>query len=239
MNASQLNKLRDQIKVKVAFQKQSGALTAIGLQEKRSWFGNPFLYSDFRTMAAVYSVFAKDKPKSAETQAILNYILAGAGESGWGDTYTNSEVLASLVDALRATSRKSSVAELWDGKAWRSLDSGGKAIVRLAVASDAPLKARLKSFDPKAPPSLIMQTDYVPAAPGSQLAGGQFGLRGHARAIGLTEKATPLPRAIPPTPASRSHWPWATSSKITCACSTPRTERSRPSACLSPPASSR
>jgi uncharacterized protein YfaS (alpha-2-macroglobulin family) len=169
--AGALNRLRDGLYKQVAFQKQSGSLVVVGLQEKRSWFGNPFLYSDYRTMAALYSVYAKDKPKAPETQALLDYILAGAGESGWGDTYTNTVVLSSLAEALRNGPRKAAVAELWDGQAWRALDGGGKAIAKLSFYSDAPLKARMKSFDPKAPPTLVFVTDYVPAVPGSKLAG--------------------------------------------------------------------
>jgi uncharacterized protein YfaS (alpha-2-macroglobulin family) len=170
VNASQVQKLRDKLLKQVAFQKQASGLVVVGLQEKRSWFGNPFLYSDFRTMAAVYSVYAKDRPKAAETKAILDYILAGAGESGWGDTYTNSCVLSSLAEALKGGARKSGVAEIWDGKAWKSLDGGGKAIVKISLSSDLPLKARLKSFDTRNPPSLLLETSYVPAAPGSSLA---------------------------------------------------------------------
>lgn len=163
-----LNRLRDSIYKQVAFQKQSGALVVAGLQEKRSWFGNPFLYSDYRTMAAIYSVYSKDRPKGAEAQAVLDYILAGAGESGWGNTYTNTVVLASLVEALRNAPPKANIAEVWDGKSWLTLDGTGKAIAKLSLYSDSPLKARMKAFDPKAPPSLVFETSYVPAAPGSR-----------------------------------------------------------------------
>jgi hypothetical protein len=175
IGAAQLGRLRDRITQAVVFQKQAKGLVVAGLQAKRSWFGNPFLYSDYRTMAEIYAVFAKDRPKAGETRAILDYILAGATESGWGDTYTNTVVLTTLVDALKDGPRRPAVAELWDGKAWRALEGGGKAIVKLAVASDSVLKVRMKSFDQKNPPSLLLDTSYVPAAPGSQIAAANAG----------------------------------------------------------------
>jgi hypothetical protein len=139
------------------------------LQEKRSWFGNPFLYSDNRTMAAIYSVYAKDRPKAAETKAILDYLLKTAGEDGWGDTYTNSCVLTSIAEALKNGTRSTGAAEIWDGKAWRTVDAGGKAIAKLTIGSDVPLKARLKG-SPKSGLSLLLETSYVPALPGSKVA---------------------------------------------------------------------
>jgi alpha-2-macroglobulin len=167
VNGSLLGKLRDKLLKQVAFQRQGGALVVAGLQEKRSWFGNPFLYSDNRSMAAIYSVYAADRPKAVETKAILDYLLAAAGESGWGDTYTNTCVLGSLAESLKGKGRIPASAELWDGKAWRLVDTGGKALVKLTLYSDSPLKARLKGG--KGSPSLLLETSYVPALPGSKV----------------------------------------------------------------------
>jgi uncharacterized protein YfaS (alpha-2-macroglobulin family) len=170
VNAGQLQKLRDGLLKQVAFQRQGIALVVAGLQEKRSWFGNPFLYSDNRTMAALYSVYAADKPKAAETKAILDYLVAAAGESGWGDTYTNSCVLSSIASALKSGVRGSGQAEIWDGKAWKALDAKDKAVAKVTLYSDAPLKARIKNPGSKAAPTLLLETSYVPALPGSKVA---------------------------------------------------------------------
>jgi uncharacterized protein YfaS (alpha-2-macroglobulin family) len=120
-------------------------------------------------MAAVYSVYAKDRPKAAETKAILAYLMDGAGERGWGDTYTNTCVLKSLTEAIKGGTRGSGAAEIWDGKAWTTVDLKGKAIAKATIYSDAPLKARLKGSGSKGL-SLLLETSYVPALPGSKLA---------------------------------------------------------------------
>jgi alpha-2-macroglobulin len=169
LSGSQVDRLRDKLLKQVVFQKRGAELVVAGLQEKRSWFGNPFLYSDYRTMAAIYSVYAKDKPKAAETKAILSYLLAQAGERGWGDTYTNTCVLKSLAEAVKGGSRGSGAAELWDGKAWVPVDLKGKAIAKATIRSDVPLKARLKGSGAKGL-TLLLETSYVPALPGSNLA---------------------------------------------------------------------
>ncbi len=169
VNSSQLGKLLGKVQAAVAFQRQGGALVVAGLQEKRSWFGNPFLYRDYRTMAAIYSAYAKDKPRSAETKAILDYLLAAAGERGWGDTYTTTCVIMSLADAIKSGTKSKGVAELWDGKAWKAVDLKDKAIARLSIDSDSMLKARIKGSAAKGL-TLYLDTSYVPALPGSKVA---------------------------------------------------------------------
>jgi uncharacterized protein YfaS (alpha-2-macroglobulin family) len=169
VSASALKKLRDRIDGQAVFQRQGGSLVFAGLQQKRSWFGNPFLSGDIASAAAVYSVFARDKPGSPEAKAILAWLLETATDDGWGDTYTNTQVLLSLSEALKAMPRKAAVAEVWDGRTWRALDSGGKAVAAMRLSSDAALKLRMKTMDAKNPPDLVLDTTWIPAAPGSEL----------------------------------------------------------------------
>jgi hypothetical protein len=167
VNASQLSKLSDSIQKSVVFKREGGGLAVAGLQEKRSWFGNPFLYSDNRTMAAVYSVYMSDKPKAAETKAILEYLLAAGGGDGWGDTYTTTCVIMSLVETIKNRNKSSGSAEIWDGKAWKSVDLKGRLAARISVGSDERLRARIKgSVSPGL--TLYLETCYVSALPGSK-----------------------------------------------------------------------
>jgi uncharacterized protein YfaS (alpha-2-macroglobulin family) len=170
VNASQLSRLRGRIAEQVAFQKSATGLIVIGLQQKRSGFGNPFLQGDYRAMALIYQVFATDKPKAPETRAILDYLLAGAGDNGWGDTYTNTVVLTSLAEVIKDLPRRPNIVEVFDGKAWQRVDGTGKAIVKFSLASDTPLNVRFKAFDARNPPSLLLQTEYAPAPRGSAIA---------------------------------------------------------------------
>jgi hypothetical protein len=167
VNASQLSKLLDSVQQSVVFKREGGGLVVAGLQEKRSWFGNPFLYSDYRTMAAVYSVYMSDKPKAAETKAVLDYLLSAAGNNGWGDTYTTTSVVMSLVETIKSRNKSSGSAEIWDGKSWRSVDLKGKIAAGITVESDERLKARLKG-SPAQGLTLYLKTEYVPATPGSK-----------------------------------------------------------------------
>lgn len=169
VSASALKKLRERIDGQAVFQRQASGIVFAGLQQKRAWFGNPFLSSDYASVAALYSVFARDRAGSPETKAILAWLLEGAGDEGWGDTYTNTQVLLSLTEALKALPKKASVAEVWDGRSWRPLDGSGKTVASLRLASDASLKVRMKSLDPKNPPNLLLDTTWIPAAPGSEL----------------------------------------------------------------------
>ncbi|HUX39623.1 MAG TPA: MG2 domain-containing protein [Rectinemataceae bacterium] len=175
VNAGQLRKLRDRIGEQLVFQKLGGGLVLSGLQGKRSWFGNPFLYSDWRSVAAIYAVYARDRPGKPETQAILNYLISGSGYAGWGDTYTNTSVLLSLVEAFSAMRGSAWAAEFWDGSSWKTLDGKGRFIAKLSIPSEASLKVRMRSFDAKRPPTLLLETSYVPAALGSELRGSSSG----------------------------------------------------------------
>ncbi|HUX37627.1 MAG TPA: hypothetical protein VMV44_06945, partial [Rectinemataceae bacterium] len=133
------------------------------------------LYSDWRSVAAIYAVYARDRPGKPETQAILDYLISGAGYAGWGDTYTNTSVLLSLVEAFSAMRGSAWTAEFWDGSSWKTLDGKGRFIAKLSVPSDTALKVRMRSFDAKRPPNLLLETNYVPAALGSELRGNSNG----------------------------------------------------------------
>lgn len=170
VNSGQLRKIEKSLGDGLVFKKQSGKLEFVGLQQKADRRSGPFFYNDLRETALAWSALSRAKYDETQLKAVLDYLLAQAGEDGWGDTYTNTCVLLTLADYIGSSkSKKAGAAEYYDGKAWKAMDSQGKPFAKAVIKADALSKLRMKSMDAKNPPTLFMVTEYVPGVLGSEI----------------------------------------------------------------------
>jgi len=168
--AGDLKKLKASLADSLVFKKDKGVLVYAGMQGQRSWSGNPFLYSAPVEAAAVYAALSPEDPKSAETRALLAGILAMAGDDGWGDTYSNSRVLLSLVEAMtESKAMRPAKVEYNDGKDWKALDTKDRLFGYLRLKTDKVLKVRIQSQNDKQPTAVTMAVEFAPSKPGSEL----------------------------------------------------------------------
>jgi len=165
-----LKRLKKSLDDAIVFKRQGGQLVYSGLQDRREWNGDPFLYSQPGATASVWAALAAEKADSPEAKALYKALMDMAGEDGWGDSYTNSRVLSALAQTIAASkAMKPAPVEYDAGKGWTKLDMKGRPFGSLSVKADRQLKARLLSQDDKSPTTLVMAAEFAPMKPGSEL----------------------------------------------------------------------
>lgn len=163
--------LADRLKSAVVTKREAGREIFAGFQtDQRSWWGGIVLASPVRDVGACIDALYRMDPRSPKLRLLTDYLVSQSDDQGWGNTQDNVSAMRALKTVLTTSASEDALLEVSSSSGKRQLSTGGKALAvfSLDVTGPATVNVR-KGASPGRPLSLLMYTDYVPAARGSQV----------------------------------------------------------------------
>ena len=144
-----------------------------GLQEKQVTRNGLILPTETRTIARITRAVARYEPKNERLPLLVDSLVTLGQDDGWGTTNANAEALLALSEMLKPPFSGAKKATVWvrlDGKE-QTVQLGPDLPLGLATGtSGAAGEAMLQGKAGPRPIAIRVDTSYVPAADGSQVA---------------------------------------------------------------------
>jgi uncharacterized protein YfaS (alpha-2-macroglobulin family) len=162
--------LRRELWNSLVFQLHQGQERFAGFQEAPPVPGL-LIPSQARTLGRVLRALVHAEPASPRLKVLLSGLVDQAGPSGWGSTNANAAALQAVVDAAKLPSTGGGLKVRLEagGRSQDRMTSAREPLLRWESAEAGPLEVELVEGG-KQPVTLLVDTTYMPAEPGSKAA---------------------------------------------------------------------
>lgn len=144
-----------------------------GLQDKQLTRNGLILPTETRTLAQITRAVARYEPKNEKLPLLVNSLVTLGQDDGWGTTNANAEALLALSEMLKppfSGAKKAAIRVTLDGKE-QTIHLGPELPLGVATGTNgAAGEAVLQGKAGPRPIAIRVDTSYVPAADGSQVA---------------------------------------------------------------------